>query len=125
MELREHLKSAGVYPTGPCSAWPESRNEQLMEEYFPERLKKDRQLRNPKIEASAADMAKGVAQNAARALRGRIDPEIREERYNTCKACPAFRPDDKRCSKCGCFMEAKTWLKADPDQLCPLKKWSR
>ena len=26
---------------------------------------------------------------------------------------------------CGCFMEAKTWLKGNPKLLCPLKKWER
>ena len=122
MELREHLKSAGVYPTGPCSAWPESRNKELMENYFPERLsdKKD-----PTIKATSSEMARGLVQNAARAMRGRISEEIREERYDMCKACPAFRQNDKRCSECGCFMEAKTWLKGDPKLLCPLKKWKR
>ena len=122
MELREELKSAGVYPTGPCSAWPEARNNKLMEIYFPERLSKKN---NPAIKATAGEMAKGLAQNAARAIRGRVSAEIREERYDTCKACPAFRENDKRCSECGCFMEAKTWLKGNPKGLCPLAKWER
>jgi len=81
---------------------------------------------SPKVKASAKKMAGGLLRTAGQALRhGKVSAEIREERYDTCKACPAFIKDSKRCSECGCFMEAKTWVGGDPDALCPKQKWSR
>ena len=81
---------------------------------------------DPDIKPSIAGLAKGLGKVAMQGLRnGRVSNEVREERYDVCKACPAFRKKDKRCSECGCFMEAKTFIAGDPDQLCPLKKWDR
>ena len=122
-QLLEELKSAGVYPSGPCSAWPEARNTEL------QRLQREpagKYVKATKVKASAGKMAGGLLRTAGQAMRhGKVSAEIREERYDTCKACPAFIEDSKRCSECGCFMEAKTWIGGDKDMLCPLKKWSR
>ena len=79
-----------------------------------------------RIKASGKKMLNGLVQTAKAAIKGgKVSSEIREERYDTCKQCPAFRQKDKRCSECGCFMEAKTWVNASPNILCPLNKWSR
>ena len=79
-----------------------------------------------KVKASMGQMAAGLLKTGAQAVRnGRVSSEIREQRYDTCKACPAFLENSKRCSECGCFMEAKTWIGGDPKKLCPLKKWER
>ena len=118
MNLREELKSGGAYPTGPVSAWPRGRMDEL--------LKQTRQPRAKKVNASAGKMAKGLLKTAGQAIRhGKVSAEIREERYDTCKACPFFVEDSKRCSECGCFMEAKTWVGGDPNVLCPKQKWER
>jgi len=120
LNLREELKSAGVYPTGPCSAWPKERNEQITEQINGRRGKRK------KVNASARQMAGGLARAAGQAIRhGKVSKEVREERMNMCKACPAFLADSKRCADCGCFMEAKTWVGGNPDNLCPRKKWER
>lgn len=120
MDVREELKSAGVYPTGPVSAWPKGRHDEIMAGFNRAAGK------SPKVKASAGKMAKGLFKTAGQAIRhGKVSAEVREERYNTCKACPAFNPESKRCSDCGCFMEAKTWVGGNPDMLCPQKKWSR
>ena len=122
MDVREELKSAGVYPSGPVSAWPEKRNVELTKAM----AKSRRPTSSPRVKASATDMAGGLLRTAGQAMRhGKVSAEIREERYDTCKACPAFIEDSKRCSECGCFMEAKTWVGGNKDMLCPLKKWSR
>ena len=119
MDLKEELTSAGVAPTGPVSGWPKERHEALM-------LKHKPAATQPEIKASVGGMTKGLLRNAGMALKGgRVSAEVREERYSKCKACPAFRQNDKRCSECGCFMEAKTWINGNPKVLCPLKKWSR
>ena len=131
MDIREELKSAGVYPTGPVSAWPLERNARLVdgareisEKEFKAAIKNQQQAQ--KVNASMGKMAGGLARTAFQAVRhGRVSEEIREERYDTCKACPFFNSYSKRCSDCGCFMEAKTWVGGDPNMLCPQKKWSR
>lgn len=119
MDVGEELKSAGVYPTGPCSAWPQKRHEELMRKVNGVNHAK-------KVNASPKRMAGGLLKTAGQALRhGKVSAEVREERYSTCKACPFFVEDSKRCSDCGCFMEAKTWVGGDPKMLCPQKKWER
>ena len=118
MDIREELKSAGVYPSGPVSAWPQARNESLMADHSVKHA--------TKVKASTTKMASGLLRTAGQAIRhGKVSSEVREERYNTCKACPAFVEGSKRCSECGCFMEAKSWVGGDPKTLCPLKKWER
>lgn len=121
MNIREELKSGGVYPTGPVSAWPQDRHDSLIGKASAAKPKSP-QRRMP----SAGKMAKGLMKTAGQAIRhGKVSAEIREERYATCKTCPAFNADSKRCSDCGCFMEAKTWVGGNPDVLCPQKKWKR
>jgi hypothetical protein len=119
MDLKKELTTAGVEPSGPCSAYPKERHEKLVAQHRASQGK-------PAVKASVGQMAKGLARTAGQAIRfGKVSAEVREERYDTCKACPAFNPDSKRCSECGCFMEAKTWIGGDAKKLCPLKKWSR
>ena len=135
MDIREELKSAGVYPVGPCSAWPLDRNERLQEMARNDAIKRGARQFNVSeggvhhaktVKASAGRMAGGLLKAAGQAMRhGKVSEVIRNERYDTCKACPAFIEDSKRCSECGCFMEAKTWIGGDPKALCPLKKWER
>lgn len=121
MNIREELKSAGVYPTGAVSAWPKERHDKLTDE-----MNKRAGKHATKVKASAKEMVAGFSKVAGQAVRfGKVSKEIRNERYDTCKACPAFIEDSKRCSECGCFMEAKSWVGGDPKKLCPLKKWSR
>ena len=123
-ELIEELKSGGVYPEGPCSAWPRSRNTELSGLQLETRKVKtgDVALNPPGIKK----MAGGLMRTAGQALvNGKVSKEIREARYDTCKACPLFNAESKRCNDCGCFMEAKTWVGGDPDMLCPQKKWEK
>lgn len=46
--------------------------------------------------------------------------EIRNDRFNMCKACPRLFKPTRTCKECGCFMAAKTWLK---EASCPIGKW--
>ena len=119
MDLKEELKSAGAYPLGPVSAWPRERNDKI-------KGKIEDPIVNAQIKVGAGKMARGLLRTAGQAIRhGKVSAEIREERYDTCKACPFFDAESKRCKDCGCFMEAKTWVGGDPKMLCPQKKWSR
>lgn len=121
MNIRDELKSAGVYPSGPVSAWPKERHDSLTASAgsSPRRVEAS-------SKPSLKRMAKGLMRTGGQAIRhGKVPGEIREERYDTCKACPFFDAASKRCTDCGCFMEAKTWVGGDPNMLCPQKKWSR
>lgn len=139
--IKEALKSADTYPTGPVSAWPKervmeviaiTRNNHENPQKFDEMMK-EASVRHPKIypparkvKASGGQMISNFFGTATQAIKsGRATEAVRNERYEICKACPSFIEDSKRCSECGCFMEAKTWVGGDPNQLCPLQKWSR
>lgn len=113
----------GTRPSGPVSAWPQSRHQNLMMS----RATVGKPIKHATtVKPSVGQMAKGLVKVAGQALaNGRVSEEIRNERYDTCKSCPFFIEDSKRCSECGCFMEAKTWVGGNPDALCPKKKWSR
>lgn len=90
------------------------------------RLKQKQKEEPSNIGASLSQMAINLAKTTGQAItHGKVSAEIREERYSTCKACPAFNSESKRCNDCGCFMEAKTWVGGNPDHLCPQKKWER
>ena len=81
----------------------------------------------PKDLPSFKDMAKGLFGTATDVVKGALHGEgvfVNEEVYNArisiCGGCEFFRTDDKRCTQCGCFMEAKTRLKK---AFCPVHKW--
>ena len=115
-----------MLPTGAVSAWPQERHEALYAQLPDNRVKGVQNSPRKKIKASGLEMARGMAKVAMQGLKnGKVSKEVREERYDTCKACPLFDSESKRCTDCGCFMEAKTWIGGDPDMLCPQKKWSR
>jgi Family of unknown function (DUF6171) len=50
----------------------------------------------------------------------KVDEETRTTRFNICLECPQLIHFGSICKKCGCAMQAKTWLKGVE---CPLKKW--
>ena len=126
MDIREELKSAGVYPTGPVSAWPQERHVSLMNFTTAQKQAEKPQQQAAKVKAGVGQMAGGLLRTAGQGLmNGKVSAEIREARYETCKACPAFIKDSKRCGDCGCFMQAKTWVGGDPKKLCPRKKWEK
>jgi hypothetical protein len=122
MSFANEFSCDGVMPSGPVSAWPKERHEQMMERFKQTPSPFASKQEKPGIKA----MAKTLAQTTRQAIRhGKVSSKVREERYKTCKSCPFFDAASKRCNDCGCFMEAKTWVGGDPDMLCPQKKWSR
>jgi hypothetical protein len=48
-----------------------------------------------------------------------VTDEVQKSRYALCEKCPHFLIT-KQCSKCGCFMPAKTTMK---HATCPIDKW--
>jgi hypothetical protein len=56
-----------------------------------------------------------------------VHDEVKESRRNECRACEFSEKKDfggtvkvRLCSKCGCYIAAKTKLK---DEKCPIGKW--
>lgn len=124
--IAEMLSCDGVLPTGPVSAWPKDRQDALMKAYKTEVEEGEKDKQATKVKASLGQMAKGLVKTAGAAVAGgRVSSEIREERMATCNNCPSLIRKTSRCSECGCFMQAKTWMNADPEILCPLNKWAR
>ena len=120
----EQFRSAGVMPSGPISPWPQGREIKTMEEMYHRRT--GQAMPAKKVTASLGTMAKGLVETAGHAIRnGKVSQEIRQERFATCLACPHYVQESSRCSLCGCYMKAKTWVDGPPQALCPAKKWDR
>lgn len=51
-----------------------------------------------------------------------VEAVVQSNRMATCNACPDFIKSTSQCKRCGCFMSAKTRLKASS---CPIGKWGR
>jgi membrane protease subunit (stomatin/prohibitin family) len=122
----EDFRSAGVLPTGPCSAWPQERNHAMMSRASEGKSTGGVRVHYADVKVGSVQMARNLAATAKQAMaHGKVASDIREERMETCRACPHFIEDSKRCSECGCYMEAKSWVGGNPKQLCPKKKWKR
>lgn len=50
----------------------------------------------------------------------KVDEEVRNSRLSICTNCEHLFKPTNSCKKCGCFMNAKTWLKS---ATCPINKW--
>lgn len=110
-----------VYPTGPCSAWPKERNSPPVDFPSEEEVRAMIKNKDPRVKASLGNMAKGFVETTVKLVKnGTLSQSERDARYNKCLQCPSFIRSSKRCSECGCFMEAKTWISG---AVCPLAKW--
>lgn len=75
----------------------------------------------PSIPQMASNLGGDIAKNIKHALSGEsllVDENVAAERFNICKSCDFFI--ENRCSKCGCFMEAKSKFTVSS---CPVGKW--
>lgn len=118
----EQFRSGGELPIGPISPWPQGRDISTLEELHVRRNGGGEK----EIKAGVAQMAAGLIKTAGSAIRnGKVSDQIRHERFSTCLACPHFVHESSRCSLCGCYMKAKSWVDGPPKQLCPAKKWDR
>ena len=76
-----------------------------------------------KLAARTKEVAEQAAAAAAAAFEEiKVTDEQREERYAMCRACEHFLSTTTSCTKCGCFMAAKTYLSGAE---CPIGKWQR
>jgi len=52
----------------------------------------------------------------------RVDKKIAESRMSICNSCEHLIQIARMCSKCGCYMPAKTTLS---NAECPIEKWKK
>lgn len=77
----------------------------------------------PPATTMAKNLISSIGQVAKQAIQGKgvyNNEEIAQRRLGRCNKCEFFRKSDQRCSRCGCWMAVKTYLKA---MECPLKYW--
>jgi len=77
----------------------------------------------PSIGSMASNLAQSVVRNVQSVAAGnalRLDENAANQRLNICNGCEFFNQAQERCTKCGCFMAVKTYLKAEK---CPVGKW--
>lgn len=118
----EQFRSSGELPRGPVSPWPRGREIRALNSFI---NKTDVRNEN-EIKPTFKEMATGMLRTGGQALHhGKCSTEVRTERMETCMSCEHFLPNEQRCSLCGCYMKAKTWVGGDPKRLCPAKKWVR
>ncbi len=82
---------------------------------------------NPKELPSLTDMVKGFVGSAKDIISGVVvgenlivSDEVHNHRMNICGGCEFFIKENKRCSKCGCFMHVKSKFSQTN---CPVDKW--
>lgn len=66
--------------------------------------------------STIAEVSKGLLQGKGL----KVSDEVLTHRKSICASCEFFRESDQRCSKCGCYLSSKTYLKAST---CPMGKW--
>jgi hypothetical protein len=49
-----------------------------------------------------------------------VSSDVKESRKNICLSCEFYDKPKDRCTKCGCNMAVKTYLRASS---CPIGKW--
>jgi len=119
-----------IGPSGPCSAWPKDRNKAAggmttvwhpPEDPMVQAVTEGAREKANKPKVNLGQMASNLVKTSIQAVStGKADKGLRDKRYAMCLECPHFIEQSKRCSECGCFMEAKTWIKGAS---CPVGKW--
>ena len=76
---------------------------------------------------SLPEQGKNIADLLAKAIRDAVDGNElfasefeQQRRYDICQVCEFFHTEQKRCKKCGCFLQNKVTFKSAS---CPIHKW--
>ena len=77
----------------------------------------------PSVPRMVANLGAEVVNNIKSVASGqpfRVEDEEAKKRRSICETCEFFNKSQERCTKCGCFMAVKVYLKASH---CPIGKW--
>jgi hypothetical protein len=80
------------------------------------------QFSPPPLTSQIKSAAGAVVAECGAAMTGvpQIDANTKAARLTTCEGCEFFIAADRRCQKCGCWMEVKAGFRA---ATCPEGKW--
>ena len=77
----------------------------------------------PSTTQMVKNAAQSIVNNIQSVMNGndlKVSGTDAQTRLNICKSCELFDASQERCTKCGCRMAVKTYLKAEK---CPIGKW--
>jgi hypothetical protein len=95
----------------------------ILEEKRIKELQSSNKPQLPSIANMAFNVGQSIARNVQSVAAGNslnLPADEANKRLNICKGCEFFLSEQSRCSKCGCYMAVKTYLKAER---CPVGKW--
>jgi ribosomal protein L32 len=115
------LKAPGYYDACLAAGTLVGNNLQLTESAF---AALRAQFSPPPLSTQIQSAAGAVVAECGAALSGEaaVDDATKAARLTTCEACEFFIAADRRCQKCGCWMELKTSFRT---ATCPENKWAR
>jgi len=113
------VKAQGYYDACVAAGTVVGENLQLSDEAF---ALLRAQFSTPSLVAQVQSATSAVVVECGAALSGEaaIDDATRATRLAVCEACANFIAADRRCQKCGCWMEIKTKFRT---ATCPDAKW--
>ena len=113
------VKAQGYYDACIAAGTVVDNNLQLTEEAF---AALRAQFATPALAVQAQSVVAAVASECDAVLSGEnaIDDATRTARIAACEQCAFFIVNDRRCQKCGCWMEIKTRFRT---AICPEGKW--
>ena len=113
------VKAQGYYDTCIAAGTVVGDNLQLSEEAFTTLRS---QFSTPPISTQVQSAATAVVTECGAALAGEVavDDTTKAVRIALCEQCAFFIVNDRRCQKCGCWMEIKTRFRTEK---CPESKW--
>ena len=77
----------------------------------------------PSLPEQGVNLSKAIFDIFQETLKGNdilVDKFESKRRYDICQVCEHFHNMQKRCKKCGCYMEKKVEFTASK---CPIDKW--
>jgi formamidopyrimidine-DNA glycosylase len=80
-------------------------------------------IKSPTIVEMARSLSKTTLDTVKLGMSGQrmsVSTDEANRRRSICDICPAYNKPQQRCTKCGCFIAVKAYLRASS---CPLGKW--
>jgi len=77
----------------------------------------------PSVGQMAKNIGNDIVKNVKSVVSGNslnADQQEATKRKNICNGCEFFNKQQDRCTKCGCYLAVKVYLKASN---CPIGKW--
>lgn len=83
----------------------------------------NKSLQMPSVLKQVGNVTHSIVKNVQSVANGNplnVSEFEKENRLAICNSCKFFDKNRQKCSKCGCFMSIKTYLKAEK---CPIGLW--